>query len=70
MTFSIPATATFYTGSGNALAVIVDGVIIDAEYTHGDLMAEPSIRRRLAAQHPDARIVSGMMSCYEFTPWG
>ncbi len=63
--FEVPSNASYYVGSGQALAAIENGAIVDAAYY--DLPDYFAIKKHLAAKYPAATIIAGMMSCYQFT---
>ena len=67
MTYEIQSTAGFYKGSGVAVAAVQDGQVLDAKYTDDDILAERGLKADLASRFPSAKIMSGMMSCYQFT---
>lgn len=64
-TFAVPADATWYRGSGQAVGALENGVVVDAIYS--GINVEREHRRIMAEKHPNARIVAGMLSSYEFT---
>lgn len=66
-TIKVSTDASFYAGSGHAVAAIKDGRVIDAVYT--DLPNELRVTDELQAKHPQAAVTAGMMSCYEFRPY-
>jgi len=65
MTFEIPSDAPWYCGSGQSVAAIIDGKVIDAIYS--GINVERQDRAEMAARHPTAKIVAGMLSGYQFT---
>ena len=67
ITYQVPTSAPYYRGSGQAVAAIEGGRIVDATYSGIDV--EDRDIKSLESKHPNAVIVPGMLSCYEFTPF-
>ena len=65
-TFQIEPNSTFYRGSGQVVAAVVNGQVIDVIYLASPA-DELSARKTLFAAHPDARCAGGMLSCYELS---
>lgn len=64
-TFPVSIDADWYRGSGQAVAALQNGVVIDAIYS--GINVERRDRASMAAKHPDATIAAGMLSGYQFT---
>lgn len=67
MTFEIPSNAAWYRGSGQAIAAIIGNEVVDAVYS--GINVERKHRAEMAAKHPGAKIIAGMLSCYQFAPF-